>query len=72
MFQYASLRNLDQLATRIECHEYIGFHVGRTGVLASGIRASVGVLLALRLLQSTHANTQLSHVEVPPRERGCT
>ena len=72
MFQYASLRNLDQLATRIECHEYIGFQVGRAGVLASGIRASDGVLLAFRLLHSMHAKTQLSHVDVPPRERGCT
>src|SRR3954471_6529814 len=71
-FQYASLRNRDQLAIRTDEASYSGFQHGRTGTLRSFIPACSGVRFALRALHETQARTQFSQVVSPPRERGST
>ena len=45
---------------------------GSVGVESSGMCASAGVRLPLRVLQELHAVTQFSHVLAPPREMGLT
>lgn len=50
----------------------MGCQFGFTGAFRRGIRASAGVRSAFRKLQGRQANTQFSHVLVPPRDRGWT
>src|SRR2546426_11878227 len=49
-----------------------GRHFGRLGLRMRCMPDSVGVRLALRVLQAMQAQTMFSHVVVPPRSRGMT
>ena len=71
-FQYASLKNRDQLAIRMPAASYSGFQDGRTGARRSFMAACSGVRFAFFALHGTQARAQFSHVVCPPWALGIT